>query len=119
MVGEIIPEWRATSPGIRTNDLYLDEKGGIARVSGLNYFLQRVRDVLSMQRGESPFSPTFGMRFFEYFEAYRGSPWLDLLFKLYALTDWTVEKRGRLVFWPLGHPSQEGRLARADLRSEV
>jgi hypothetical protein len=41
-----------------------------------------VREVLSMQRGESPFSPTFGMRFFEYFDAYRGSPWLDLLFKL-------------------------------------
>jgi hypothetical protein len=35
-----------------------------------------------MQRGESPFWPTFGVRFFEYFEAYRGSPWLDLLFKL-------------------------------------
>ncbi len=35
-----------------------------------------------MQRGESPFAPTFGMRFFEYFDAYRGSPWLDLLFKL-------------------------------------
>ena len=35
-----------------------------------------------MQRGESPFFPTFGMRFFEYFEAYRGSPWLELLFKL-------------------------------------
>ena len=43
---------------------------------------QRLREVLSMQRGESPFWPTFGMRFFEYFEAYRGSPWLDLLFKL-------------------------------------
>ena len=65
-----------------TNDLYLDEKGSPARVSGLDYFPQRVSEVLSMQRGESPFSPTFGMRFFEYFEAYRGSPWLDLLFKL-------------------------------------
>jgi hypothetical protein len=65
-----------------TNDLYLDKKGDIALVSGLDYFPQRVREVLSMQRGESPFSPAFGMRFFEYFEAYRGSPWLDLLFKL-------------------------------------
>jgi hypothetical protein len=35
-----------------------------------------------MQRGESPFYPTFGMCFFEYFEAYRASPWLDLLLKL-------------------------------------
>jgi hypothetical protein len=65
-----------------TNDLYPDEKGSVARVSGVNYFPQRVREVLSMQRGESPFYPTFGMRSFEYFEAYRGSPWLDLLFKL-------------------------------------
>jgi hypothetical protein len=65
-----------------TNDLHLDEKGGIARVAGIDYLPQRVREVLSMQRGESPFFPTFGMRFFEYFEAYRGTPWLDLLFKL-------------------------------------
>jgi len=66
----------------KTDDLYLDERGSIARVSGVDYLPQRVHEVLSMQRGESPFSPTFGMRFFEYFEAYRGSPWLDLLFKL-------------------------------------
>jgi hypothetical protein len=65
-----------------TNDLYVDERGGIARIAGIDYLPQRVREVLSMQRGESPFSPTFGMRFFEYFEAYRGTPWLDLLFKL-------------------------------------
>lgn len=65
-----------------TNDTFLDEKGHIARVSGLDYFPQRVREVLSMQRGESPFFPTAGVRFFEYFEAYRGSPWLDLLFTL-------------------------------------
>jgi hypothetical protein len=65
-----------------TNDLYLDKKGSIARVAGLDYLPQRMREALSMQRGESPFSPTFGMRFFEYFEAYRGTPWLDLLFKL-------------------------------------
>ena len=65
-----------------TNDLYLDEKGNIALVSGIDYFPQRVREVLSTQRGESPFHPNFGMRFFTYFETYRGSPWLDLLFKL-------------------------------------
>ncbi|MBR8239514.1 hypothetical protein [Burkholderia multivorans] len=65
-----------------TNDLYLNAKGNIARVSGIDYFPQRVREILSLQRGESPFQPTFGMRFFEYFEAYSGSPWLDLLFKL-------------------------------------
>ncbi len=65
-----------------TNDLYLDKKGSMARVSGVDYLPQRLRETLSMQRGESPFSPTFGMRFFEYFEAFRGSPWFDLLFKL-------------------------------------
>lgn len=67
---------------VDTNDLYLDRKGNIARVSGLDYFPQRIREVLSMQRGESPFNPNFGMRFFEYFEAYKDSPWLDLLLKL-------------------------------------
>lgn len=65
-----------------TYDLYLNAEGNIARVSGLEALPQRVRSVLSMQRGESPFNPTFGMRFFEYFEAYRGSPWLGLLLKL-------------------------------------
>jgi len=65
-----------------TDDLYVDDRGGIARVAGVDYLPQRVREVLSMQRGESPFYPTFGMRSFEYFEAYRGTPWLDLLFKL-------------------------------------
>ena len=35
-----------------------------------------------MQRGESVFAPTAGIRFFEYFEAYRGSPWLNLLMTL-------------------------------------
>jgi hypothetical protein len=70
----------ATHP--ETKDLYLDKKGSIARVKGVDYLPQRVREVLSMQRGESPWYPTFGMRFFEYFEAYRGTPWLGLLFKL-------------------------------------
>jgi hypothetical protein len=65
-----------------TNDIHLNERGNIARVSGLHSFPQRVREVLSMQRGENPLIPTSGVRLFEYFEAYRGSPWLNLLFKL-------------------------------------
>ncbi|MDR8074948.1 hypothetical protein KPA96_04655 [Burkholderia cenocepacia] len=65
-----------------TDDLYLDDRGAIARVSGVDYLPQRVREVLSMQQGESPLHPSFGVRFFEYFQAYRGSPWLDLLLKL-------------------------------------
>ena len=65
-----------------TNDLFLDSAGHIARVAGIDALPQRVLAVLSMQRGESVFSPEFGMRFYEYFEAFRGSPWLDLLLKL-------------------------------------
>ena len=65
-----------------TNDLHLDERGSIARIAGVDYLPQRVREVFSMQRGESPFYPSFGIRFFEYFEVYRGTPWLELLFKL-------------------------------------
>jgi hypothetical protein len=65
-----------------TGDLYVDDKRCIAQVSGLDALPQKVQTVLSMQRGESPFHSTFGMRFFEYFEAYRGSPWLGLLLKL-------------------------------------
>ncbi len=65
-----------------TNDLFLDEKGGIARVSGVDYLPQKVQTLLSMNQGESVFSPISGMRFFEYFEAFHGLPWLDLLLKL-------------------------------------
>ena len=64
------------------NDLFLDAKGDISWVSGLDYFPQRVQEVISMQRGESPFDRSVGMRFYEYFHSYSGSPWLDLLFKL-------------------------------------
>ena len=80
-----------------THDLYVDEKGGIARVSGLDYLPQRVREVLSMQRGESPFHPTFGMRFFEYFEAYRGSPWFDLFLKLDVARQASIPFKDRIT----------------------
>ena len=65
-----------------TNDIYLDSKGNIARVSGLDYLPQKVRSLLSMQRGENVFAPKAGVRFFEYLEAFKGSPWLPLLMKL-------------------------------------
>lgn len=64
-----------------TNDWYA-ENGHMACVSGLDFLPQMVRSILSMQQGESFYSPTSGMRFFEYFDAFQGSPWLDLLFKL-------------------------------------
>jgi hypothetical protein len=65
-----------------TNDLYLDNNHNIARVSGLDYFPQRVREALSLQFGESPPQPFAGVRFFDYLRTYKDEPWLDLLFKL-------------------------------------
>jgi hypothetical protein len=65
-----------------TNDMYLDEKGNIARVSGIDYLPQNIRSCLSVQRNESVFNPDYGMRFFEYFEEFKGSPWLSSLMKL-------------------------------------
>lgn len=65
-----------------TNDIYLDETGSIARVSGLDYFPQRVQELLSMQRGESIYEPHWGVLFFEYFSEFNDSPWLDPLMKL-------------------------------------
>ncbi|MFG1396141.1 hypothetical protein [Roseixanthobacter pseudopolyaromaticivorans] len=65
-----------------TGDLFLNDKGGIARVSGVEYLPQKVKALLSFNQGDNLFSPSIGVRFFEYFEAFRGSPWLDLLLKL-------------------------------------
>jgi hypothetical protein len=64
------------------HDLYADEKGNIALVSGLEGLYQRVQCLLSMQQGENPFFPAAGTRFFEYFEAFRGSPWFPLFITL-------------------------------------
>jgi hypothetical protein len=64
-----------------TGDIYAD-KGGIARVSGLAYLPQKVQTLLSLQQGESPFHPTFGVRFFEYLQTYKQSAWLDRLLML-------------------------------------
>ncbi len=64
------------------NDLSLDERGNIAEVSGVGALRQNVRSCLSMQRGESAFHGDFGVRIAEYFDAFRGSPWLAQLVKL-------------------------------------
>jgi hypothetical protein len=64
-----------------TNDLYVKD-GQIARVSGLEAFPQILRSALSMQRGENVFAPHAGVRFFEYFEDFKGSPWLSRLMML-------------------------------------
>ena len=65
-----------------TNDMYLDKRGNLARVSGLDYLPQKLRSCLSVQRNESAFDPDFGMRFFEVFEEFKGSSWLNALLKL-------------------------------------
>jgi hypothetical protein len=65
-----------------TNDLYLDEKGNLARVAGLDFLPQMIQSVLSMQRGESVFHPNAGIRFYVFFEEYKGSPWLAQLMTL-------------------------------------
>jgi hypothetical protein len=85
----------ATNP--ETNDWCIDGKGGPALLSGVEYLPQRLRQVLSVQRGESPFSPNFGMRFFEYFEAYRGSPWLNLFFKLDVVRQASIPYRDAIM----------------------
>ena len=72
-------EW-AISP--KTHDLYLDNNRNIARVSGIEALPQRVQSCLSMQRGESPFYWDRGVRIAQYFDAFRGSPWLAQLVKL-------------------------------------
>jgi len=71
-------DW-AISP--ETNDLFI-ENGQIARVSGVDALPQKVRSCLSLQRGESPFHRDYGARLAEYFEVFRGSPWLGQLLKL-------------------------------------
>ena len=79
-----------------TFDLCLDASGDIARVSGLASLPQSVRSLLSMNRGDSVFAPTFGVRFFEYYESFRGSPWLELLLKLDVSRQASIPVKDRL-----------------------
>ena len=65
-----------------TFDIYADASGNIARVAGLDYLPQKIQTSLSLQRGESIFHRSAGIRFYEYYQACRESPWLDLLMKL-------------------------------------
>jgi hypothetical protein len=64
-----------------TGDVYI-ENGEIARVSGLKSFPQMLKSVLSIQRGEFFLDRAYGVRFAEYLEAFRGTPWLAELLKL-------------------------------------
>jgi hypothetical protein len=77
-VHELGSRW-AISP--ETSDLYV-KNGQIARVSGLAALPDSVRSCLSLQRGESPFHPDYGVRIANFFDAFRDSPWLAQLLKL-------------------------------------
>ncbi len=64
-----------------TNDLVI-RNGDIGTVSGLNAFPQRLRTILSTQKGEMRFEPELGVRFREYFRLFEGTLWLPGLIKL-------------------------------------
>ena len=72
-----------------TNDIYV-KNGQIARVSGLEAFPQILRSALSMQRGENVFAPCAGVRFFEYFEDFKGSPWVSRLMMLDVVRETSI-----------------------------
>jgi hypothetical protein len=76
-----------------TGDTYL-ENGNIARVSGVKSFPQMVKSVLSIQRGEFFMDPHYGVRFAEYLEAFRGTPWLDELLKLDVVRQASIPHQG-------------------------
>ncbi|AXE31721.1 hypothetical protein DK842_18530 [Chromobacterium phragmitis] len=64
------------------HDSFVDEKGGIATVSGLDALPQKIQLCLSTLRGEMLYHRTFGSRLKEYFDDFVGSIWLERLFKL-------------------------------------
>lgn len=80
-----------------TDDMYVDGKGSIARVSGLDALPQNVQSLLSLQRGESVFNPTVGIRFFEYCEAFKESPWLSLLLTLDVIRQAAIPFRDKIL----------------------
>ena len=63
------------------NDIFLQNRD-IAMVSGIDAFPQRIKSCLSLQRGESPFHPTFGAKLTKYFDDFQQSPWFSNLLKL-------------------------------------
>jgi hypothetical protein len=54
----------------------------LAVVSGLDALPQRIKEGLSMMRGESPFHPKAGSRIKEYYDAFEGTPWLQRWVKM-------------------------------------
>lgn len=77
------PRIRADELGV---DIALSEKhemftanGDIATVSGLVALPQKLKNTLSMQRGESPFNVNFGTRLAEYYSLIGPTPWFRQL----------------------------------------
>jgi len=56
--------------------------GDLRTVGGLDALPQKIKICLSTLRGEMIFNPTFGSRIKEYFDLFKGSPWLPRLIKL-------------------------------------
>lgn len=63
------------------NDLFVVD-GDLATVSGLDTLPQRIKEGLSMMRGESPFHPKAGSRIKEYYDAFANTPWLQRWVKM-------------------------------------
>ncbi|MFW8362981.1 hypothetical protein ACOICA_28805, partial [Klebsiella pneumoniae] len=82
------------------NDLFL-QNGNLARVSGINALPQKIKSNLSLIRGESPFHPTYGSRLCQFYEEYRGTAWLNRLFKLDMI---------RLASIPYEDPNSPGKI---------
>lgn len=86
--GRTLPRDFALSP---SNDLKL-EKCDIATVSGLDALPQRIRNVLSVQRGEMFFHREFGTRLGEYYHLLLGSPWFQHFLKLEVIRQASIPR---------------------------
>jgi len=64
------------------NHDFFAKNGDLATVSGVEALPQKLKTVLSLERGESPFHPHFGARFSEYYANFGDSPWFAQLLKL-------------------------------------
>jgi hypothetical protein len=65
-----------------SSDLLLDDKRGIALISGLAALPQNLQTGLSMAMGESPFYPQWGTRIAQYYRDFGGTVWLNRLIKM-------------------------------------
>ncbi len=64
------------------NHDFVAKDGQLATVSGVEALPQKLKTVLSLERGESPFHPHFGARLSEYYANFGDSPWFAKILKL-------------------------------------